>query len=63
MVREGLVVVTPLLIMPALTLTVGILKILVLELWYAAKMAHVNRIHRLVQKYDYSLVYNIINAL
>ena len=63
MVREGLVVVTPLLMMPALTLTVGILIILVQELWFAAKMAHVNRIHRLVQKYDYSLVYNIINAL
>ena len=63
MVREGLVVVTPLLMLPALTLTVRMLIILVLELWYAAKMAHVNRIHRLVQKYDYSLVYNIINAL
>ena len=63
MVREGLVVVTPLLIMPALTLTVGILKILVLELWYAAKMAHVKRTHQPAQKYDYPLYYDYISPV
>ena len=63
MERVAPVLATLLLILPRVTLTAGILIILVLELWYAAKMAHVNRIHRLVQKYDYPLSYNIINHI
>ena len=48
MERVAPVLATLLLILPRVTLTAGILIILVLELWYAAKMAHVKRIHRLV---------------
>ena len=48
MERVAPVLATLLLILPPVTLTARILIILVLELWYAAKMAHVKRIHRLV---------------
>ena len=48
MERMAPVLATLLLILPPVTLTARILIILVLELWYAAKMAHVKRIHRLV---------------